>query len=130
MILAETARKDSIYAQLAQEKHLMQIEIDQLQQSNSQYQILSQEVSERADRLELEKDKLQKELESVHKQLLETKMAKVDQPADNKNENQTQFDNLQGNHPLMQSQADWQVVDPAKTHHEKPAKANTVDMMD
>lgn len=30
----------------------------------------------------------------------------------------------------MQSQADWQVVDPAKIHHEKQAKSNTVDMMD
>lgn len=41
----------------------------------------------RADRLELEKGNLQNELEKVHKELLEMKMGKVDQPADNKNEN-------------------------------------------
>ena len=52
MILADIARKESIYTQLDQEKKLMQIQIDQLEQSNNQYQILNQQVEERADRLE------------------------------------------------------------------------------
>jgi hypothetical protein len=78
---------------------------------------------------------LQNELESVRQEMNEMKMARGDQPLDHKIENQTQFDNLQGNHPLMQSQADWQVVDSKKIHKEKSkkkaaAKGGNSDVMD
>lgn len=62
VMVAEMERKDAIFSQLENEKHLMQIQIDQLEESNEHNKILYQECSERADRLELEKQSLVEQL--------------------------------------------------------------------